>query len=92
MRTLATLKLNLADVPTRSSLISVLSPDNKELPKGLGLSVRTAGEAAEFTIESSSPSTTLSTVLALLRDAGLFQEVWLLSQRNNGGDRGPDSN
>ncbi len=92
MRTSATLKLNLADRRTRSSLVSVLAPDNRDLPNGLRLSVRTAGNAAEFRVESPSPSTSLSTVLALLRDVVLFQEVLLLSHRDGGRDRRPETN
>jgi hypothetical protein len=38
------------------------------------------GSKMEFEIESDSPGTTLSTILALLRDIRLFQEIWLLSQ------------
>ena len=77
--TRATLTLRIADRSARKSLLSVLAPDNKGLPKGLEFSAIGAGWGTEFQIESASPFTTLSTVLALLRDITLFQEVWLLS-------------
>jgi hypothetical protein len=72
-----TLKLHSVDV--REGLASVLAPDNEGVPHGLRLSVGGRGAVMEFRIESDSPSTAISTILALLRDIILFQEVWLLS-------------
>lgn len=87
MKTTAVLKLKLEDSRARVSLLSVLAPDNQELPKGLELSVHGAGREVEFRVQSASPSTSISTVLALLRDVALFQEVWLLSRGKGGGSR-----
>jgi len=87
LKTRAILKLGLDGERTGRSLLSVLAPDNRVLPRGLLLSVRGAAGEATFNVQSSSASTTLSTVLALLRDIELFQEVWLLSHREDGRDR-----
>ena len=85
MRTSVLLKLELADGGVRRSLLSVLAPDNRDLPSGLELSVKRRGPAgAEIMVRSSSPSASLSTVLSLLRDVTLFQEVWLLSTGKGG--------
>lgn len=86
MKTQANLKLRFDDERTRRSLLAVLAPDNRVLPRGLVLSARGAAKEAELGVESSSASTTLSTVIALLRDLELFQEVSLLSHRNDGRD------
>jgi hypothetical protein len=83
LKTTAILRLKLDRDLTRRSLVSVLAPDNRELPRGLELSVQAAGSEVLFDIVSPSSSTSLSTVLALLRDAALFQEVWLLSRRKD---------
>jgi len=38
----------------------------------------------EFVVSAGSPSGSLSTILAVLRDITLFQEVWLLSRKKMG--------
>ena len=76
----ATLTLRLADERARRDLAAVLAPDNEGLPRGLSLSVTGEGDVLRFGAESSSPSQAVSTVLALLRDITLFQEVWRLSR------------
>ncbi len=88
MKTAVVLRLRLSDASARSSLISVLTPDNEGLPRGLELSVHWVGREAEFRVGSTSAFTSISTALALLRDIELFQEVWLLSRLRSGGDRG----
>jgi hypothetical protein len=42
------------------------------------------GTEIEFLVSSDSATAVLSTVLALLRDVTLFQEVWLLSRGEGG--------
>jgi len=49
------------------------------------LSMTTRGKVLELVISAGSPSASLSTILALLRDVTLFQEVWLLSRQRGGG-------
>ncbi len=80
MRTRAALTVKCADAHTKTSLASILAPDNEGTPHGLELSVGGGGRELEFAAESESLSTTISTTLALLRDIALFQEIWLLSQ------------
>jgi hypothetical protein len=79
LKSTARLTLGLSDFEARKSLASVLAPDNEGTPRGLRLSMTCEGATIEFLVESVSPSTVVSTVLALLRDISLFQEVWLLS-------------
>jgi hypothetical protein len=86
MKTTATLLLEFGDDAARRSLDSVLAPDNEGLPRGLMLSMKGADRRLEVKVESDSPSTAISTTLALLRDITLFQEVWLLSHGKDGRD------
>jgi hypothetical protein len=76
--------LGFADRKARQSLVSVLAPDNRELPRGLVLKTGGGSDTIEISMESESASTSLSTALAFLRDVALFQEVWLLSHRKGG--------
>jgi hypothetical protein len=84
LKSTASLRVSLSGGRERESLASVLAPDNVDLPRGLALATSAEGNTLEYTIESESVSTCLSTVLGLLGDITLFQEVWLLSQ-------GPDA-
>jgi len=80
LKTSAELTLVCADERVAGSLASVLAPDNGEVPRGLKVAMRSAGRRLEFKSDAESPSTAISTVLAVLKDAALFQEVWLLSR------------
>jgi len=80
LKTEGTLTLTLSGAGSRGSLQSVLSPDNEGTPKGMKLEMEGGGKVLTFRLESASPSAVLSTLLAILRDVTLFQEVWLLSQ------------
>lgn len=81
MKAKAVLTARLSDAAAGKSLSDVLAPDNEGLPRGMRLSVAIAGRTMELQVSSDSPSASLSTLLALLRDMTLFQEVWLLSSR-----------
>jgi hypothetical protein len=91
LKTSAKLRLKFESERARKSLLEVLAPDNRNLPKGLVLRVSDARRSAAFEVDSQSPSTSLSTILALLRDVALFQEVWLLSHGEGGRGHRPDS-
>ena len=80
MKTTVDLTVDCADATVRMKLASVLAPDNEGAPQGMKLSMVGAGRGLGFKIESGSPTSALSTALAILRDVTLFQEVWLLSQ------------
>ena len=84
MKADATLTVRLSSVEVGKSLPAVLAPDNEGLPKGMLLSMSTREKVLEVAVSSGSPSASLSTVLALLRDITLFQEVWLLSRPSGG--------
>ena len=77
--------MGLRGARTKKSLRSVLAPDNVGIPRGTRLSMEVRGSSLAFDVESESASTALSTVLSLLRDITLFEEVWLLSHRSGGG-------
>jgi len=83
LKTGAVLELDLKSDKIRDSLASVLAPDNEGLPKGLRLAMEGEGSAMTFSVQAESASTALSTVLAILRDVSLFQEVWLLSHEKD---------
>ncbi len=87
MKSRAILTVRLLDPGVRAKLSSVMAPDNEGLPRGLRLSMTARGAAITCVVESASPSTAVSTILALLRDVSLFQEVWLLSHVKHGAVR-----
>jgi hypothetical protein len=91
LKTEATLSLSFSDTGARRSLAAVLAPDNRELPRGLSLRTGGGPTIMRLAMGSESPSTTLSTALAFLRDIVLFQEVWLLSHGKGGRVRRTDS-
>jgi len=72
------------DAGVSDKLLTVLKPDNARTPSGMTLRMETKGKSLECVIEADSPSVAVSTTLAILRDALLFQEVWLLSQARRG--------
>jgi len=86
----AALAVYMAAAGVGRSLAAVLTPDNEGLPRGTLLSTKARGRALEFEVTSGSLSASLSTVLALLRDIALFEEVWLLSSQRRGRVRRAD--
>lgn len=80
MKVVAELELEMDGPDSADGLSSVLAPDNEGLPRGLKLTATRAGGVLRCRVESGSPSAAVSTVLALMRDIVLFQEVWLLSR------------
>ena len=81
MKTRVSLSLEMPRTKARKSLRSVLAPDNVGIPRGTRLQIEVMGSNLVFGVASDSVSTAISTVLALVRDASLFQEVWLLSRK-----------
>ena len=84
MKADATLTVRLSGSAAGKSLSAVLAPDNEGLPRGMALSTVAEGRTIRFGVSSDSASASISTVLALLRDMTLFQEVWLLSRGEGG--------
>lgn len=80
MKSGASLEISCSDPRTMEKLASVLAPDNEGSPRDLKLVMRGEGRELKLTMEADAPSALISTVLALIRDVELFQEVWLLSQ------------
>jgi hypothetical protein len=80
MRTTVKLSVKCADIPVCRQLVSVLTPDNDGVPRGMTLKMGARKEALEFQIVSDSASGAVSTAMAVLHDISLFQEVWLLSR------------
>jgi len=80
LKVAAFLTFALSDQESTLGLAAVLTPDNEGLPSGLRVSMARKAERIRIDVESGSPSTAVSTVLAVLRDVALFQEVWLLSR------------
>jgi hypothetical protein len=72
-----TVKCESAAVARR--LEDVLAPDNTGVPRNQRFAMRRTGESLVFLIESETLPPLVSTVLSILSDATLFQEVWLLS-------------
>ena len=79
MNAAAELELVMDGAESVRRLSAVLAPDNEGLPRGLRLTMAGAGRSFRCRIESDSPSAAVSTVLALMRDVVLFQEVSFLS-------------
>ena len=80
MKATATLKIRLSGIGERKSLQAVISPDNEGAPRGMKLGMSGTGSSMSFTVETGLASASLSTILAVLRDVSLFQEIWLLAR------------
>ena len=77
----AELRFNCSTREACSGLFSVMAPDNEGTPAGMTLKSNRKGSTAAYAVTSEKPSRVIATALALLRDAALFEEVWLLSRR-----------
>ena len=80
MKTRAVLSIGCSDIRAGRELARVLAPDNAGVPRGLNIAMNARQRAVRFDISSESPSSALSTVMAVLRDVSLFEQVWLLSR------------
>lgn len=68
-------------------LLSVLSPDNVDIPRGMGFSVDLMERTVQFLIDSAGTAP-VATALSILNDVSLFSEVSLLSQEPRPNERG----
>jgi len=80
LKTRVVLSIDCYGIEVGKELTRVLTPDNEGPPRGLDIMMRARKGKVGFEITSDSPSTSLSTVLAILRDVSLFEQVWLLSR------------
>ena len=80
MKTKARLTLRCSDADNARSLGEVLAPDNVRVPRGQRLSMHRSSASLEFEADSDQAKSLASTLLSVLSDASLFQEVWLLSR------------
>lgn len=69
---------------TAEDLISLLAPDNKGLPRGQTLTVNRRASSLVLDCASDDQLSALSTMVSILEDLALFQEVWLLSPHHGG--------
>lgn len=79
MNTTTELRIVCEDTGVCESLASVLAPDNRRAPRGLTIAMKRDGRTLTVTMNSDLPSAAVSGQASVLRDATLFQEIWLLS-------------
>jgi hypothetical protein len=77
---MARLTLTCSRAEEVRALQKVLAPDNEGGPRELEIGVRISGKALNFQIRSKAPSSAITTVLGILRDVSLFEQIWLLSE------------
>lgn len=80
MRTEARLSLRCGDWKVAAAFEQVLAPDNMGIPRDQRFAMSRERRSLLFVIGSESPAPVLSTMSSILRDASLFQEIWLLSR------------
>lgn len=80
MKARVELSISCSDVRTCRDLARVLTPDNTSVPAGLKFVMKARQKTLRFDVFSESPPSALSTVMAVLRDVTLFEQVWLLSR------------
>jgi hypothetical protein len=80
LKTRIVLSVGCSDIQAGRELARVLAPDNAGGPRGLNIVMNAEQGAVRFDISSESPSSALSTAMAILRDVSLFEQVWLLSR------------
>jgi hypothetical protein len=76
----AQLTLRCRDAKVAKGLEQVLSPDNAGFPRGQRFAMTRKGRTLLFIVDGEATSSFFSTVYSVLRDASLFQEIWLLSR------------
>lgn len=90
MKATARLCVNCRDAGIADQLSQVLSPDNVGIPRNQRFSVSRSGRTLAFEVESEDTSSSFSTLLSILADTSLFQEIWLLSREGLDAVGGPE--
>lgn len=80
MRTECRLTIHCMDAVSASQLGEVLAPDNVGMPRDQRFSMSKDQASLVFRVEAKSLASLSSAVISILRDAALFQEIWLLSR------------
>ena len=75
------LRLTCSSEVEARSLALALTPDNKGVPKDQEFSTSQEGNVLVFHISSERTSGCFSTILSILSDADLFQQVWGITSR-----------
>ncbi len=68
------------DEAAAKALAVVLAPDNHAIPSGQRFKMRRSASSLVFEVASVRIGSTFSTAESVLKDTGLFQEIWLLSR------------
>lgn len=76
MKLILELELECTGEAEARSLEATLSPDNASIPRDQLFTMSRNGDLLLFRIESPRPSSASSSMLSLLSDARLFQDVW----------------
>ena len=79
MRVRSELIIDCRDASTARTLLRVLAPDNRAFPKNQKFVSLQKGRRLLFQVESTRISSLISTVESLLSDAGLFQDILMVS-------------
>lgn len=77
------LEIACRDTAVASHLEEVLTPDNVGVPRNQRFSMARVRDSLVFGVESETPASLFSTLISVLRDVALFQEVWLLSSEKD---------
>lgn len=80
------LKFGCADPAVAGKLGAVLGPDNRSVPGDQRFVMRQGRAELSFIIESERIASAFSSLDSVLSDATLFQEVWLLTRGDEGGE------
>ena len=80
MKSKLLLKLTCQSPVTARRLAAVLGPDNRGFPSGQRFSMAVKSRFVKFSVESERLPSAFTTILGVLRDVALFQEIWLISR------------
>jgi hypothetical protein len=73
------LELECSGEREAGALESTMSPDNASVPRDQRFTAARRGSSLRFEVESARPAGALSSVVSLLTDAKLFQDVWMVA-------------
>jgi hypothetical protein len=77
---MALLEIRCESPGVAERMAEVLAPDNRGTPSDQRFTMKREGASVTFRVESADMPRAASTLLSVLSDSALFQEVWLLSR------------